>query len=151
MPINRAEKWPGPRCVTRLSPSPGREPGTEQGEGIPFAISLQRTILKKRGHGSRRMQCFTMEKWNASLEPHPQTHYIKGHTFWGGQRGCGYVYRQRRDEGQWYQHPVVVPHPQWDYIKQHAFGGGRVSSLGARLPPHGLRCNWSPGDSVFAC
>jgi len=110
-----------------------------------------KTMLKKRGHGSRRMQCFTMEKWNASREPHPQTHYIKGHTFWGGQRGCGYVYRQRRDEGQWYQHPVVVPHPQWDYIKQHAFGGGRVSSLGARLPPHGLRCNWSPGDSVFAC
>ncbi len=134
MPINRAEKWPGPRCVTRLSPSPGREPGTEQGEGIPFAISLQWKMLKKRGHGSRRMQCFTMEKWNASLEPHPQTHYIKGHTFWGGQRGCGYVYRRRRDEGQWDQHPVVVPHPQWGLYQATCLLGRCCQSICTASP-----------------
>ena len=40
-------------------------------------------------------------------------HYIKGHTFWVGQEGCGYE-RQSRDEGKWNQHPVVVPHPQWE-------------------------------------
>ena len=41
-------------------------------------------------------------------------HYSKGHTFWVGQRGCGYA-KQRRDEENGNQHPVV-PHPHWQGI-----------------------------------
>ncbi len=46
--------------------------------------------------------------------------------------------------------PLWYRIPNGGYIKQYAFWGGSVSSLGASLPPHGRRRNWSPVDVGFA-
>jgi len=75
MPINRAEKWPGPRCVTRLSPSPGREPGTEQGEGIAFGMSLQMNDVEKAGTRLPADASILWGKNGCLREPHPHSLY----------------------------------------------------------------------------
>ena len=69
------------------------------------------------------MQALSGERVDA-YENRIPIHYIKGHTFWVGQEGCGYA--QKRDEGK-----IVVTNiplyriPNWGlYQSDVAFGEG---------------------------
>ncbi len=48
-------------------------------------------------------------------------HYIKGHTFWVGQEGCGYA--QKGNKGNGTNIPLLYRIPNGDYIKQNAIWG----------------------------